>query len=595
MRSRLSIGPEPDSNMSESQGPAAGKDALGFLAGGGEMGARTRAFDWSTTPLGPVKSWPQSLKTVVRIMLASRYAMWLGWGPEFTFFYNDSYARMTLGPKHPWALGRSAREVWSEIWEDIGPRAESVVRTGEATWDEGLLLFLERQGFKEESYHTFSYSPVPDDEGGIGGMLCVVTEDTERTIGERRLRTLRELATNTTEVQSPEEACRTAVRTLAGNPQDLPFVLIYLLDADATSAQLCGAAGLSEGSAGAPRRIDLSDSSSSETGWSIRAALESRQPQVTTQLQKRFGDLSCGVWPEPPQQAVVLPLAKPGQTRLAGFVVAGISPRLMVNDGYKGFLDLLASQIATAIGNARAYEEERNRVRALAELDRAKTTFFSNVSHEFRTPLTLMLGPVDDLLGHNGDLSPVAKGQLELVNRNGKRLLRLVNTLLEFSRIEAGRERASYVPTDLATFTTELASNFRSACERAGLQLTVDCPQLSEPVYVDREMWEKIVLNLLSNAFKFTFQGGIAVTLRQVGPAAELRVRDTGTGIATEELPRLFERFHRIESSQGRTHEGTGIGLALVQELVKLHGGSITAASAIGHGTTFIVSIPLGS
>ena len=292
---------------------------------------------------------------------------------------------------------------------------------------------------------------------------------------------------------------------------------------------------------------------------------------------------------------MVLPLAKPGQTRLAGFVVAGISPRLMVNDGYKGFLDLLASQIATAIGNARAYEEERNRVHALAELDRAKTTFFSNVSHEFRTPLTLMLGPVDDLLERDGDLSPVARGQLELVNRNGKRLLRLVNTLLEFSRIEAGRERACYVPTDLATLTTELASNFRSACERAGLQLTVDCPQQPEAVYVDREMWEKIVLNLLSNAFKFTFQGGIAVTLRQVGPTAELRVRDTGTGIAAEELPRLFERFHRIESSQGRTHEGTGIGLALVQELVKLHGGSITAESAVGRGTTFTLSIPLGS
>src|SRR5580704_3755757 len=211
-----------------SQGPnlASGQDSLAFVAGDGELKERTRAYDWSQTPVGPAAEWPQSLKTVVRIMLDSRYAMWLGWGSDFTFFYNDAYARMTLGPKHPWALGRAAREVWPEIWNDIGPRADSVVRTGKATWDEGLLLFLERRGFKEETYHTFSYSPVPDDKGGVGGLLCVVTEDTERTIGERRLRTLRELATNTTAVvQSADDACRTAARTLAENAHDLPFAL----------------------------------------------------------------------------------------------------------------------------------------------------------------------------------------------------------------------------------------------------------------------------------------------------------------------------------------------------------------------------------
>ena len=196
------------------------------------MGKRTRAFDWSGTPVGPVDNWPQSLKTVVRIMLDSRYAMWLGWGPEFTFFYNDAYGKMTLGLKHPWALARSAREVWREIWDDIGPRAESVMRTGQSTWDEGLLLFLERRGFPEETYHTFSYSPVPDDGGKVGGMLCVVTEDTERTISERRLRTLRELATRTTdETKSAENACQSAARILGGNPYDLPFTLLYLLEA----------------------------------------------------------------------------------------------------------------------------------------------------------------------------------------------------------------------------------------------------------------------------------------------------------------------------------------------------------------------------
>ncbi len=571
--------------------------SLAFLAGGGEMGERTRTFDWSKTSVGPVSDWPQSLKIAVRIMLDSRYAMWLGWGPDFTFFYNDAYARMTLGPKHPWALGRPAREVWSEIWQDIGPRAESVVRTGQATWDEGLLLYLQRRGHPEETYHTFSYSPLPDDAGGVGGMLCVVTEDTERTIGERRLRTLRELAARTTdEPKSTGEACQTAARTLAENPRDLPFVLIYLLDADHRCARLAGATGLPEGSPAAPASVELAGDDGAGSGWPFAAVLESGRAEVVTGLEERFGLLRCEPWPEPPHQAVVVPMAKAGQPRPAGFVIAGVSPRLVFNDGYKGFIDLLAGHVATAVANARAYEEERQRAEALAELDRAKTAFFSNVSHEFRTPLTLMLGPVEDMLARSHtELSPAAKGHLEVVNRNGMRLLRLVNTLLDFSRIEAGRVRALYQPTDLAVFTADLASVFRSACERAGLRLTVDCPPLGEPVFVDRDMWEKVVLNLMSNAFKFTFEGEIAVTLRQVGRAAELRVRDTGTGIPADEMPRLFERFHRVENARGRTHEGSGIGLALVQELVKLHGGTISAESAPGQGSTFVVTVPLGS
>ena len=181
------------------------------------------------------------------------------------------------------------------------------------------------------------------------------------------------------------------------------------------------------------------------------------------------------------------------------------------------------------------------------------------------------------------------------MQRNGLRLQKLVNTLLDFSRIEAGRMQAVYEPTDLADVTAELASNFRSACERAGLRLVVDCPALPDPVYVDRDMWEKIVLNLLSNAFKFTFAGEITVILRSAGETVELAVRDTGTGIPAAEIPHLFERFYRVEGARGRTHEGTGIGLALVQELVKLHGGSVRVESAPSRGSTFIVSIPTGT
>ncbi len=566
---------------------------LAFLAGGGEMGERTRAFDWSKTVIGPVEVWPQSLKTTVRIMLDSRYQMALWWGRELTSFYNDAYIPV-LGQRHPHALGKPAADIWSEIWDTLGPQTETVMQEGRATWDEERLLIMERNGFLEETYFTYSYSPVPNDGGGVGGLLIVCTEDTERTIGERRLRSLRELAARTTdETKSAEDACQASARTLGRNPNDVPFILLYLLEADGRTAKLAGASGVGADTPISPAVLDVK---SDDGPWPLRRVVETGNAVEVHGLPHEFGPLPGGAWPEPSERALVLPLAKPGQAQLAGFVVVGVSPRRPLNDAYRGFFDLLAVQVAAAVASARAYEEERRRAETLAELDRAKTAFFSNVSHEFRTPLTLMLGPVEDLLARSHtDLSPAAAGQLEVVNRNGLRLLRLVNTLLDFSRIEAGRVRALYQPTDLGGFTTDLASVFRAAVERAGLRLTVDCAKLSEPVLVDRDMWEKVVLNLLSNAFKFTFDGEISVLLRQVGRVAELRVQDTGTGIPAEEMPKLFERFHRVQNARGRTHEGSGIGLALVQELVKLHGGAVAAESVVGRGTTFTVTVPLGT
>jgi PAS domain S-box-containing protein len=468
--------------MSDSRHPHSYEAALPFLAGGGAMGELTRAFDWSQTPVGPAAQWPQSLKTIVRTMLDSRLAMWLGWGPELTFFYNDAYAAMTLGPKHPWALGKPARVAWSEIWPAIGPRVESVLHTGKATSDEGLLLFLERRGFKEETYYTFSYSPVPDDHVGIGGMLCVVTEDTERTIGERRLRTLRELAARTNDdARSVEEACGTAARILAGNPQDVPFAQLYRLDAAGSSAALVGSTGVEPDEPVSPTAVELSDTGAP---WPLREVVESGQGVVVEDLAKRFPSLPARVWPEPPTRAVVLPLARPGQTRLAGFVVAGVSARRPLDDDYRGFFALLAGQIATAVASGAASEEERRRAAALAaslaELGRATTAFFSNLGREFRTPLTLLLGPVEDLLARPAsEARPDNRALLEVVHRNGLRLEQLVNTLLDFSGIEAGRSKAVDKPTDLGEFTADLASSFRAVCEKAGLEWTADSPPLA--------------------------------------------------------------------------------------------------------------------
>jgi PAS domain S-box-containing protein len=563
-----------------------------LFTGGGEVGALTDHLDWSATPLGPVETWPQSLQTVVRVLLTSRFAMWMGWGPDLTFLYNDTYARITLGKKHPWALGKPAREVWSEIWSDIAPRIRRVLDGGSATWDEALLLFLERSGYREETYHTFSYSPLSGNDGRIMGMLCVVTEETDRVIGERRLSFLRSLASALGTAIVEADVLAAIKGSLSQNQKDLPFTLTYLLGDDGYANLACSS-GIDIGHPAAAPRMAVDDPGSP---WPVGEPLSQKTLITVENLEQRFGNLPSGAWDVAPERAVVVPLHRQGQERPAGFFIAGLNPYRQLDAEYSGFIELIAGQIAAGLANARAYEQERRRAEALAELDRAKTIFFSNISHEFRTPLTLMLGPLEDVLNrHDQTMAPEDLRQIETVHRNGLRLLKLVNTLLDFSRIEAGRIQALYRPVDLCATTAELASVFRSAMDRAGLTYRIDCSPVPEPVYVDIDMWEKIVLNLLSNALKFTLHGTVELTLRSAGGQAELQVRDTGTGIPASELPRIFERFHRVEGAAGRTHEGTGIGLALVDELVRLHGGTVQAQSKMGAGTTFTVRIPLGA
>jgi PAS domain S-box-containing protein len=561
-----------------------------IFAGGGEMGALMRTVDWSQTPLGTVSKWPQSLKTCVRILLTSRQPMFVWWGEELINLYNDAY-KAIVGGKHPQALGQPASYVWREIWDQVRPRAESAILNNEGTYDEALLLIMERNGYPEETYYTFSYSPVPNDQGGTGGIICANTDDTQRIIGERQLGLLRELATRTADARTFDQACTLSASCLETNPYDLPFAMIYLVDPDKQEIFLAGTCGIERNHVAVPETVALD----SDSVWPFAEVIRTQKAILVSDLESYEGNLPTGAWERSPHQAIAIPIAPSGQTGRAGILIVGLNPFRIFDDNYKGFIDLVSAQIAASIANTQAYEEERKRAEALAELDRAKTVFFSNVSHEFRTPLTLMLSPLEDALAVADDTPFATQRQsLEMVHRNGLRLLKLVNTLLDFSRIEAGRISAVYEPTDLAMFTSELASVFRSAIERAGLRLLVLCPPLLEPVYIDREMWEKIVLNLLSNAFKFTFLGEITVSLQSVGERIELSVCDTGIGIPTEELPHLFERFHRVKGAQGRTFEGSGIGLSLVQELVKLHGGTVEVRSVLGEGTCFTVVIPTG-
>jgi PAS domain S-box-containing protein len=572
-----------------------GSTALDWLAGGGSLSRLIQEHDWSKTPLGTIESWPQSLKTSVNLILNSQHPMWIGWGPEATFLYNEAYIEVLSSAKHPWALGRPAAEVWSEIWDICGPLANKVFEKGEATFVDDVRLFLSRGKFLEEHYISFSYSPIRDEAGNVSGLFCPNNDTTAKILNARRLSTLSELSAEALTQKTTEAACASVISVLSKNPDDIPFAALYLIDPKNNRAVLQQTCQLPKGNAALSHdSINLAREFEGQCLWPLSEVVSTGQSRIIS--VENVDGLPLGVAQQRLSEAMVLPVASRGDVGTIGVLVVGVNPARKLDAEYRTFYELVAGQIATAIQNVRAAEEERQRLEALAEIDRAKTLFFSNVSHEFRTPLTLMLGPVEDLLAksHIG-LSPAAKSQLELVNRNGSRLLRLVNTLLDFSRIEAGRMQAIYQATDLAAFTVELASVFRSATEKAGLELELDCPRLAEPVFVDRGMWEKIVLNLISNAFKFTFEGSIAVSLTKADNNVELRVRDTGVGIPAEELPRLFDRFHRVENTRSRTHEGSGIGLALVQELVKLHGGSVRIESGAGKGSTFIVSLPLGT
>jgi PAS domain S-box-containing protein len=546
--------------------------------GDGEMVRRMRDYSWAGSALGDPRDWPSSLRTACRICLTSRFPMIVWWGPELRFLYNDAYMPL-LGDKHP-ALGLPGRQVWSEIWDTIGPMLQSVMSTGEATWSEDLLLPMRRHAYWEETYWTYSYSPLHDDDGTVRGVFTAVTDSTEQVVGRRRLAVLQDLGAQAGRGRGVAEFCDLVVRTLARSGQVVPYAAVYLRgpggDGDVTGG---GAVLAASSTAGPP------------PAWPADEVLRGGQPVTLTDVAARFGPLPSGGWPDPPAEAVVLPLQGDGGRAIGVIVLAASSGRAL-DAAYRNFLDLVARQTAALVNGAIAYQAQLRRAEELAELDRAKTTFFSNISHEFRTPLTLIMGPVEELRRRLGPADEATRADLDLIRSNGLRLGKLVNSLLDFSRIEAGRMRARYEPVDLSAFTAELASVFRSAIERAGLRYEVDCPALSAPVDVDREMWEKVVLNLLSNALKFTLAGHVTVTLAEKDGQAVLRVADTGSGIPAAELPRLFDRFYRVQNARARSNEGSGIGLALVRELVGLHRGTISVESAEHEGTAFTVCLP---
>jgi signal transduction histidine kinase len=563
-----------------------------LIARFGATGALVRSIDWAKTPLGSIDRWPPCARVAVEMMVASGFPLSVAIGADPSgalLLYNDAFVPF-LGQKHPAAMGRRAREVLPEIWDFLEWALRQVWQTGRSVTGKDLVLLVERGEQPDEIYASISFSPICLDDGAVCGALICSIETTAGVVGERRERALRVIAQGLSEARTEDELNRRISAVLQLAVKDVCFALFYVVDAEQRRASLRTVAGLEASASEIPREVDLSGDAGGF--WGLGQVVRERRHRVITPAGVRLSATAALTGAS--RTAVVVPVTCSSQDSPAGVLVVGLSPVQPFDDPYAAFVQRIGKEIGTALAGVRSLEDARRRAEALAELDRRKTRFIADITHEFRTLLTLLIGPIEDLLDEGGPLLPAQRVQLRCARRSAYRVLRYVTTLLDFARVDAGRATVLFEPTDLAGLTRELARAFAPAAARAGLRFQIDCPDTPEPVLVVPHMWEQIVLNLFSNALKYTFTGEIAISLRVAADRAQLVVRDTGTGIPAEALPHLFERFYRVPYAHARTHEGVGIGLALVKELVDLHAGSIAVRSTPGEGTTFTVEIPRG-
>ena len=540
----------------------------------GEMALRMAGHDWAATPLGPSTTWSHELRTSVALLLRSRYPMLLTWGGPLVMLYNDAFIP-TLGAKHPHSLGGLLTEEFAEVWDDIGDMQRSVLAGGPATWAEDLPLTIERGSGPEQAYFTFSYSHVPDTDGP-GGVLAVLTMTTAKVVAACRLALLNQLASVGTESHDPAEVVESVMAVLARAVDELHGGAFYE-PADRTAP---GAVHL-------VRRGSFGETGAEMFPESVR---DSSHPLASAWAERRtVVEEPAGTDDAPSALRVALPVR--GSDESGAVLVLNPHPLRPFDDDHRRFVTLLADQVGQLVATASERAREQARLEALAALDAAKTAFLSNVSHEFRTPLTLLLGPLEDVLG--GRAETLDRSDVEVMHGSAHRLLRMVNGLLDVARIEAGGVHADLEPTDLAALTRDLLQPFDAAAARAGIAMESRLDPAIGIVTVDPGLWEKIVINLVSNALKFTLEGTVTVELVRVGHEARLRVTDTGVGIPETEIDLVFDRFHRVQHSDGRTIEGTGIGLALVFEATESLGGEVTVTSQAGVGSTFEVVLPL--
>ena len=544
--------------------------------------------DWSSTALGPRDSWPALLRLLVDLCLDSEFPVQIGWGPDLLMLYNDSYIPLLGAEKHPWALGRPASEVGPHLWPASEEHLREVIETGRPYHSEDQQLIIDRHGFPEEAYFTFSLSAIRDADGTIVGVFNAITETTQHILYERRLQVLRRLGTvSITADDSLASTCRAAVDVISRNRKSVPFAAVFLREVPTEGVRRIAGYGFDETAAASCELVDLAP-----TTGAVSEVLEQGSTALVSGLRERYpGVFAPGpLGPLTPDQAFVLPVVMLGTRLPMGVLVLGINPYWRPDDAYTAFTAMAARQLGVVVTDAVSYQNERKRQRALAELDRARTEFFQNVSHELRAPLTMLLTPLQDILNEPGVVLPAAaRDTVETSIRAGDRLQRVVEALLDISRGESGALIPDREDIDLASVTADVVEGYRSAAE-GRLSLRLDIPAEQLRAYVDRIMWTTVVTNLVNNAVKFTHEGVVAVSLSGNERQVTLTVSDTGVGIPPEEQAHIFERFHRGGSSDQQP--GWGIGLALVAEMTAAHDGSVEVFSEPGKGSRFVVRLP---
>ncbi|MES2565578.1 MAG: response regulator [Bacteroidota bacterium] len=566
------------------------KLATAFLSGGGEMGNQIRSLDWAKTSLGAVETWPQSLRSALSICLNSNFPIAIYWGKELTLIYNDAWSPIP-GNKHPWALGKPATEVWPEIWADIEPQFKKAFN-GEPGGSKDALLPMERHGYVEECYFDFTFTPIYGEEGKVEGVFNAVIETTKTILNERQLLTLRQLSVIDTSTMSLDEMFIILAKALEQNNKDFPFAVIYKINKQDSTASAVGFSGIEKDQTVFPSSISCNEADK-DSGAFIKAFSSGKI--LVTENNGKGKNLPTGHWDKEATHFVYIPITIQGDDQPIAVIAAALNPYRKFDESYLQFAQLIADQISMKANSVLVIEQATTKAKVLADIDKAKTAFFSNISHEFRTPITLMLGPLENLLNNRStSFIEDERVSLETTHRNALRLLKLVNTLLDFSKVESGRQEVLFELVDLVDLTSDLASNFRSISEKTGVDLIIKADTFIQPVYLDKGMYEKILFNLLSNAFKYTLKGSVIVRFQNDKKAVKLIIEDTGVGIPEKELPKMFERFYRADNVTQRSFEGTGIGLSLVKELVKLQGGNISVESKEGKGSLFIVELPFG-
>jgi len=358
-----------------------GDDLSQIFPGTSEMAHVMRAQDWGASPLGDPRRWPDALKIPLRMLLTSRFEMWLGWGPDLHFFYNDAYVP-TLGSKHPVMLGRPFREVWSEVYDEVADQVDRV-RAGEATWNKALLLLLERNGYPEETYHSFSYSPLHDTDGTVGGLLCVVSEETSQVIGERRLETLRQLGMKLVGAADAGAIRDAALSALSNNRRDFPFALLRLAGAGGTT-------GVSAAEEELWRRLDRDGLPGSTEGRHVIALPDTAWPS--------------GDWGRPPTQAISLAIPGPSGAAPVGTMVLGLNPHRRDDQDIFQVVQLIAAQISGALANAATLETERQRANRMWTFSRDLMVVVDEqgIFRSVNPAWTRILGqPVSEVVGHH--------------------------------------------------------------------------------------------------------------------------------------------------------------------------------------------------